>query len=149
MKAFKAAAGFTLIEVMVTVGIVALLASIAYPSYTQYVVRNDRGVGKTRLAEVVSRQESYRADRKGYATTLTELGYPGNTLFVSKSDSITAGVASDSIYSIALAAGASRLAYTLNASPVNSQTRDTDCGMLSITSTGIRSASGPKGTGCW
>lgn len=44
-------AGFTLIEVMITVVIVGILASIAYPSYTQYVTRTYRDSAKACLLE--------------------------------------------------------------------------------------------------
>ena len=38
----RGAGGFTLIELMITVVIVAILASVAYPSYTAYVARGHR-----------------------------------------------------------------------------------------------------------
>ncbi len=38
----KKAAGFTLIEVMITVVIIGILAAIAYPSYVQYIAKSTR-----------------------------------------------------------------------------------------------------------
>ena len=49
--------GVTLIELMITVVIVAILAAIAYPSYTQYVLRSHRTAAKTALHDMASRQE--------------------------------------------------------------------------------------------
>ena len=43
--------GFTLIELMITVAIVAILAAIAYPSYTEYVMRSRRVEGQNLLNE--------------------------------------------------------------------------------------------------
>ena len=43
--------GFTLIEIMITVAIVAILAAIAYPSYNEHVLRSNRAEAKSALLE--------------------------------------------------------------------------------------------------
>jgi type IV pilus assembly protein PilE len=49
-------AGFTLIEVLIVVGIVSLLAANGYPSYLQYVTRTKRTPSKTVLVQEADRQ---------------------------------------------------------------------------------------------
>jgi len=53
--------GFTLIELMVTVVIIGILASIAFPSYQEFVKRGNRTEGQAFLSEVAARQERYFA----------------------------------------------------------------------------------------
>src|SRR3989442_9964736 len=69
--------GFTLIELMVTVAIVAILAAIAYPSYTQYIVRANRSAAQSFILSLANKQEQYILDLRQYATTLAPLGYAG------------------------------------------------------------------------
>lgn len=68
--------GFTLVEVMVVVAIIGLLAAIAYPSYTDYLVRNNRSAAQTYMMELSQAQAQYKADTRGYASTVDELELP-------------------------------------------------------------------------
>ena len=63
--------GFTLIELMITVAIVAILASIAYPSYTAYVRRGKIPEAIGKLATLRVNLEQYYQDHKNYGTTAT------------------------------------------------------------------------------
>jgi type IV pilus assembly protein PilE len=66
--------GFTLIELMVTVAIVAILAAIVYPSYQSYLVRNNRAAAQSALMDIAQRQQQYLLDKRAYACDLTSTG---------------------------------------------------------------------------
>src|SRR5437762_1440926 len=70
----RAARGFTLGELMVTVAIVGILAAVAYPSYVRYGVRANRSAAESFMLEVSSRQERYLVDARQYAPDLATLG---------------------------------------------------------------------------
>ena len=64
MKKFKN--GFTLIELMIVVTIVAILASVALPSYTDYVTRGKLTEAMTELSNMRVRLEQFYQDTQSY-----------------------------------------------------------------------------------
>jgi type IV pilus assembly protein PilE len=70
--------GFSLIELMVTVAIIAILASIAYPAYQDQVRKTRRADGKAKLMEVMQAQERNYTLNHTYVADLTALGYAVN-----------------------------------------------------------------------
>ena len=61
--------GFTLIEVMITVAIIAILAAIAVPNYTDYVTRSKFSRGHGTLGDLRVKMEQYYMDNRRYSTT--------------------------------------------------------------------------------
>jgi type IV pilus assembly protein PilE len=72
--AMKSQKGFTLIEVMVAVVIVAILATIAIPSYREYVIRSHRRAAQAAMMEIATQQQQYFVANRTYATA-AQLGY--------------------------------------------------------------------------
>jgi prepilin-type N-terminal cleavage/methylation domain-containing protein len=64
-------AGFTLIELMVTVAIVAILAAIAYPSYRNYVIRGQLVSATNGLSALRANMERFYQDNRTYVTVGT------------------------------------------------------------------------------
>lgn len=138
----RAQQGFTLIELMITVAIIGILAAIAYPSYTQYVVKSNRAAAQGFMMTVASKQEQYMLDARTYAADMATLGFPASSIptEVSKNYNITV----DDIT-------ATPPSYTVTARPTDSQaTRDTQCATLTLDQAGTK---GKSGTGtladCW
>jgi type IV pilus assembly protein PilE len=61
--------GFTLIEVMITVAIVAILSAVAFPSYRDYLVRGALTDGVTGLSTMRAQMERHFQDNRTYATS--------------------------------------------------------------------------------
>ena len=67
MKSMNArVAGFTLMEVMITVAIIAILAAVALPNYFDYVTQSRLVEAKTSLADMRTRMEQYFLDNRSY-----------------------------------------------------------------------------------
>lgn len=58
--------GFTLIELMIVVAVVGILAAIAYPAYTDSVLKGKRAQARTALLEVMQQQERYMTQSNTY-----------------------------------------------------------------------------------
>ncbi len=59
--------GFTLIELMIAVAIVAILAAIALPSYRQYVIRGNRAAAKSAMMDIANREQQFLLANRVYA----------------------------------------------------------------------------------
>jgi type IV pilus assembly protein PilE len=143
--------GFTLLEMMIVVTMIGILAAIAFPSYNSYILRSNRTVGKTVIMRIAGMQENYFNDRKQYATVLGGLSVPASTaatLYVLRDGQTATATSTEAIYSVTLT-GATAMAFTIQATPINRQTKDTSCGTLTYTNTGVKTASGSDGANCW
>lgn len=135
--------GFTLIELMITVAIVAILAAIAYPSYTHHVTKAHRSTGQGKLLEIMQAEERYFTTNDTYTTALkTDLGY--------KNDPVSADGGWYEVKAEACSSSTIKECVLLTATPKKSQVYDTTCGKLTLSSLGQK---GVSGTGsveeCW
>ncbi|MFC0254503.1 type IV pilin protein [Massilia consociata] len=73
---FRRQPGFTLVELMVVVVIVGILAAIALPAYSQYLVRSNRTAAQAYMMELAQAQIQFMADSRSYAATVDELELP-------------------------------------------------------------------------
>jgi type IV pilus assembly protein PilE len=60
-------AGFTLIELMITVAVIAILTGIAYPSYQDHMRKGRRAAAQSFIVDAATRQQQYLLDARGYA----------------------------------------------------------------------------------
>lgn len=129
------AKGFTLLELMIVVAIIAILTAIAYPSYRQHVIKARRAAATGCLLEQSQLMERY------YTTNLTYLSAPAPG----------GGCASDLVDSYAFAFDGTPTAkeYKISATPTSIQT-DSQCGTLSVTQAGVRDKTGTGTVAqCW
>lgn len=140
-------AGFTFIELIMVLVILAITLALALPSYFSQVQTARRNLAASALLESLTRQEQFFAQHKRYADDLTLLGHASNPYTLGKKgdESIASDV--DVIYLIELSTSAT--GFALSATPLRDQAADKRCGVLSVTSKGIRRASGIAAEGCW
>lgn len=85
--------GFTLVELMIALAIMAILAAMAWPALQEAVQKSRRADGMSALANVMQAQERWRANNPTYQATLANL--PG----------AQSGTSPDQHYTITLVAG--------------------------------------------
>ena len=166
--------GFTLIELVIAVTIMAILTRIGFVSYTGYIARSNRAVAKGMLAKLAAKQEQLFLQTGAYAyndfTSLT--GASGTsaytTFYINQDGAIqTSGGAvqttgdSSTIYAITFANAAntgalSSTSYAVAASAQGIQAkRDAGCQTLILNYTGLKQAQTSTGaavadpTTCW
>jgi type IV pilus assembly protein PilE len=143
IPARKAASGFTLIELMIVVAIIGVLAAIAYPNYTDYIMRSRVNEAVAGLSDLRVKMEQYFQDNRTYAGacvngTVTELPSSATTKFFNFSCTTACGGATTSLSATAYtirACGKNQMVgfeYTVN----ETNTRATTVTAAATTSTG-------------
>ncbi|NNF17085.1 MAG: prepilin-type N-terminal cleavage/methylation domain-containing protein [Gammaproteobacteria bacterium] len=66
--------GFTLVELLITIVVIAIVTSVAVPSYQQHVLRSQRGDATAALLLIAAQQEKWYLQNNTYSTSLTDLG---------------------------------------------------------------------------
>jgi len=120
--------GFTLIELMITVAIMAIIAAIAYPSYIDSVRKARRADAQAQMMELASFMERFYTENNRYNkennVAQTNVALP-------------AGIASDYYDAYALQS-ISATSYVIKAAPKTGQSTPS-CGTLRISNTGLKS----------
>jgi type IV pilus assembly protein PilE len=136
------AAGFSLIELMITVVVGAILVSIAVPAYTTQIRKTRRTEARSALLDLASREERYYSVNNTYSDKVLDLGYGTATTQINGL-SIGSGY-----YTVKVTVGAADpttapptpATYTIIATAAGLQAKDADCTSFRVTETGATSS---------
>ena len=112
------ARGFTLIELMIVVAIVAVIAAVALPNYFGSVRKSRRADAITALNQIAQAQERWRANNVSYTTVLTSAG-------------LNVPNPSSGYYTLAVS-GVSGTGYTATATAAGAQLNDATCTSMTL-----------------
>lgn len=136
----KYSKGVTLIELLISIAIVGILASVAYPSYTSYVIKSNRTESHRELAKLANLQEQYFIDHRTYTTDMQKLGMSASPYITESKNYSIAGVIGD-------LRGVSGVTFTLTATAKGTQlSEDTECTTITINEKGEKSG---ESSTCW
>jgi type IV pilus assembly protein PilE len=131
----KRSAGFTLIELMITVVIVTILVAIALPSYQAHMIRAIRSAGQQFLLDIAQRQEQYFLDVRWYASGTATTSTAGS-ITMSIPDTVAAKYQAPS-FTVPVQAANTPASYVVCISPQAGSTVAND-GKLCINNSGQR-----------
>jgi len=129
----RSALGFTLIELMVVVAVVAILAAVAVPGYQDQVRKSRRAQAKADLVEYGQRAERFHTVNntyQGFTLPATQSPREGGT----------------ARYTLGIQQAAST--FTITATPQGTQAKD-KCGTMSINQAGVKTPAEATVAGCW
>lgn len=120
----KLARGFTVIEILITVAIIAILVAVALPSYQEYVLRGKITEATSMLSDLRLRAEKFYADNRTY------VGFnqtaPGARYFTYACDDGAGGAVAQNLFRCTAtgvaAQGMSGFEYTINQSNARGST---------------------------
>jgi type IV pilus assembly protein PilE len=156
--------GFTLLELMIVVAVIAILAALALTSYRNQILKSKRAEGKQVISDLALRQEKWRLNNATYASTLGGVaGPPPTGLLYSGGAGAMATKSPSGYYNITLSTPAatpvcpgtgatpsSANSFRITATATGDQAEDTDCATIVITSLcGTVQKTSTGGGNCW
>lgn len=147
MNMLKNNRGFNVVELLVTLSVVGILASIAYPSYQSQMQKTRRADAQGALLGLANSMERFYTEKNTYVGAADDEKRPLN--YPSQSP-VEGGT---KYYDLTINA-ATATTYTLWATPISSSAQAKDkCGTLTLTNAGVKDisgqASGVTKTDCW
>lgn len=132
--------GFTLMELMIVVAIVAILAAVAIPSYRQHTIKSNRAAAESFMMQIANKEEQYILDARNYTGTIGTGGL-----------NLTAPSDVNANYQITVNVNnaASPPTYTITATPKNPPQNDPLCGNLTLDQSGSKGAQLGTPQTCW
>jgi len=134
--------GFTLIELMVAVAVVAILGTIAMVTYTKQIQKARRTEARSAILDLAGREEKLFSTTNAYGTLPSQLGYA------------VAGAPND-VWPMTIGGGyyqvgvvATPTTYLITATTFGTQVKDTTCNTLTVDQLGTQNSTG-GGTDCW
>lgn len=139
MNRYKSS-GFTLIELMLVVGIIGVLAAIGTSYYGQYIIDANRTDGRSALSRTATSLEKCKSLYSNYNSANCNVDF-----------ALPAFNTSDDGYYTITGTVLTGPAFTLTATPVagQPQANDTECTSLTLTHTGIKDGTGTDIGECW
>jgi type IV pilus assembly protein PilE len=153
--------GFTLIELLITVVIIGILAAIAYPAYTKYMMQTRRSDAYAALSQLGNNLEKFYSQCSGYTSDITTAGGVNCTTPAAGPGTLGLGAGGNQspnqYYTLTIttstAAGAPAAGYLLTATAQGLQVNDTDCRTVTLDSSGAKHAKSSSNTDtstiCW
>ncbi len=117
-------AGFTLIEMVITVALMGILAAIATPIYSNYRISAGRADGKVALVQGAQLMERYYTQNNSYKDA--------------DDDGVVPSTSEGGNYLLSFSAGPAITSFTLKATAVGAQAKDTKCNEMTINQTGLK-----------
>jgi type IV pilus assembly protein PilE len=143
-------AGFTLIELMITIVIGSILLGIAIPGYQSQIRKSRRTEARMAVLDLASREERFLSTSNTYSQTTTDVGYTGTFPVTVGSGYYTLTVTSpDPAFT---GAGGTGPSYIITATATGTQVKDTACQTFTVTHLGAQTATDSGGAAaptCW
>lgn len=143
--------GFTLIELLIAMAIAVILATIAYPTYEESVRKTRRAEGRAALMQLMQQEERYYSQNTRYIV-FSSASTDANERKFKWYSADNAAASSYEISAAACSDDVIQNCVMLTAKPgtdkVNNAYKDPACGDFTLTSTGIKKASGTSAL-CW
>lgn len=136
--------GFTLVELMVTIAVLAILAGIGYPLYSEQLKKARRTDARSSLRMIALAQERFYTVNGTYAPDLEADGNPLNL-----PDTLTDGDSADGHYTLGIVTDDDNLTYTITATAQGGQADDEDCEEFTLNQLGVKTATDGDGAKCW
>jgi len=142
--------GFTLIELMIAIAILGIIMAIAVPGFQSQLQKGRRADAMVSLVEAMNRQGVFKANYGSYTSIIADPG--GGCAGAACGLAFSDANSNEGYYTLAAVAGPTGSLVSsvlLTATAVGVQASDSNCTTFTISSTGVKGATGADSDHCW